>query len=241
MPGNAQYTSKTIQNEMNDWSRRRSYPGASFGRHKTKSVKGFPSCEGHCICSGHSFLPCDEDFGVDEKQKRKNEQVFTLHEWMKVAQRARKSNKFDVMEMEQFLDFKQLVRQCVNRKVNANGEKVEWLRIRWMQFVKAIPGTSGFKLHTSTPWTMRRNLKLSTWRAKEGEGIVILELMSWQICIQLADRFQQRSLVIWSLYSSTFLQYIIHSTWTCRINSAQSLDLRFQTIYSMMTLMPFQM
>jgi len=99
------------------------------------------------MVSGHSFLPCDEDFGVDEKQKRKSEPVFTLHEWMELALRARKSNKFDVMEMEQFLDFKQLVRQCVNRKVNANGEKVEWLRIRWMRFVKAIPGTSGFILH----------------------------------------------------------------------------------------------
>ena len=49
------------------------------------------------LVSGHSFMSCDEDFGVDERKK--HEQVCKLSEWIAIAKRARKINKFDVQEM----------------------------------------------------------------------------------------------------------------------------------------------
>jgi len=60
------------------------------------------------MVSGHSFLPCDEDFGVYEKEKRKNEQVYSFSEWVDVAKRARKkSSTFEVRELSaaSFLNF----------------------------------------------------------------------------------------------------------------------------------------
>ena len=94
------------------------------------------------MVSGHSYLPCDEDFGVDDKEKRKNETVFTLGEWIDIAKRARKKGeKFDVAEMQKttFLNFRSLVQRLVNRKVNMQREKVEWMKIRWTRFRKDNP------------------------------------------------------------------------------------------------------
>jgi len=69
------------------------------------------------MVSGHSFLPCDEDFGLDEKQKHKTEAVYSLSQWMSIARRARKK-PFNVTEMaaESFLTMKDLCRDVVNRK-----------------------------------------------------------------------------------------------------------------------------
>ena len=49
-------------------------------------------CIDHIILvSGHSFMSCDENFGVDEREKRKHEQVYTLSKW--IAKRARNYKK----------------------------------------------------------------------------------------------------------------------------------------------------
>jgi len=40
------------------------------------------------------------------------------------------------MAAESFLTMKDLCRDVVNRKKNESGEKVDWLRIRWMRFRK---------------------------------------------------------------------------------------------------------
>jgi len=114
---------------------------AAFWAHVVQEME--VQCIDHVfMVSGHSFLPCDEDFGVDEKEKRKNETIFTLSEWIDAAKRARKKGeKFDVTEMPRtaFLDFKVLTKRVVNRKTNTLGEKVEWLKIRWMRFRKDSP------------------------------------------------------------------------------------------------------
>jgi len=76
------------------------------------------------------------------RKSEKNETVFTLGEWIDIAKRARKTGgKFDVAEMPKtaFLDFKVLLKEIVNRKVNMQGEKVEWMKIRWMRFRKDNP------------------------------------------------------------------------------------------------------
>ena len=43
------------------------------------------------LVSGHSFMSSDEDFGVDEMEKKKHEQVDKLSEWIANAKRARQN------------------------------------------------------------------------------------------------------------------------------------------------------
>ena len=64
------------------------------------------------------------------------------------AKRTGKINKFDVQEMsnESFLAFKKLTSDFVNRKTDIHGNKVQWLKIRWIRFKKEHPMQMLYKL-----------------------------------------------------------------------------------------------
>ena len=49
---------------------------------------------------GHSFLPCDRDFGKTES-KRKVERIYTPQQWMEVIHSAKKTKPYTVVEVEQ--------------------------------------------------------------------------------------------------------------------------------------------
>jgi len=40
--------------------------------------------------SGHSYLPCDRDFGVIEKQKKYHPEIYIPNDWITVILKARK-------------------------------------------------------------------------------------------------------------------------------------------------------
>lgn len=48
---------------------------------------------------GHSFLPCDRDFGITEKKKRKMERVYIPEQWIELIEGARRRNPFDIVRM----------------------------------------------------------------------------------------------------------------------------------------------
>lgn len=99
------------------------------------------------LVSGHSYLACDRDFGVIEKEKRYHPEIYVPNDWIKVIESARKKNLFKVIQMRQE-DFKSTVlleKDITNRKINADGEKVEWMKIQWLYFVKDKPYKMFFK------------------------------------------------------------------------------------------------
>jgi len=151
---------------------------AAFWAHVVQEME--VQCIDHVfMVSGHSFLPCDEDFGVDEKEKRKNETIFTLGEWIDVAKRARKKGeKFDVTEMPRtaFLDFKVLAKRLVNRKMNTLGEKVEWLKIRWMRFRKDSPYKMLYKYTVDDADELFKEVNFEKQRKGRQQQMPILQL-----------------------------------------------------------------
>lgn len=46
------------------------------------------------LVSGHSFLPCDQDFGLIEKQKKHHQNIFVPNDWHSVIKNARKKIPF---------------------------------------------------------------------------------------------------------------------------------------------------
>ncbi|KAL4135598.1 hypothetical protein QTP88_007196 [Uroleucon formosanum] len=97
--------------------------------------------------AGHSYLACDRDFGVIEKEKRYHHEIYVPNDWIKVIESARKKNPFKVIQMRQE-DFKSTVlleKDITNRKVNVDGEKVEWVKMQWLYFVKDKPYKMFFK------------------------------------------------------------------------------------------------
>lgn len=91
------------------------------------------------MISGHSYLPNDHDFGHIELA-RKNNSIYVPDDWEKVVTGARHKNPFKVRKMERdFVSLKDLKKAIVNRKVNTNGRKVEWLKIQWVSVSKDEP------------------------------------------------------------------------------------------------------
>lgn len=100
-----------------------------------------------CLVSGHSYLACDQDFGLIEQQKRFHKHIYIPHDWLDVIKNARKSNPFQVIEIskEHFKSSKQLEDNITNRKVNSDKSKVEWLKIQWIYFTSEKPYCMHYK------------------------------------------------------------------------------------------------
>lgn len=99
------------------------------------------------LLSGHTYLPNDQDFGLIEKNKRFHSDIFVPHDWVRVVASARKNKPFVVTELDQshFVSTGNLLQMCVNRKMNADKCKVEWLKIQWIFFTVDHPNVMFFK------------------------------------------------------------------------------------------------
>jgi hypothetical protein len=87
----------------------------------------FEEIERKFLVPGHTFLPCDADFGVIEKLKTKTQVVYTPGQWAELIKRSRMKNRFTVIEMgkENFKDFHSLNQMLTKRTVTVDKRKVE--------------------------------------------------------------------------------------------------------------------
>lgn len=107
------------------------------------------------LVSGHSYMQNDSDFGNIESAA-KNALKYVPSDWYSIIENARRSNKFIVhrMNRENFKTTIQLEKSVCRRKSDREGEKVNWLNIQWIRFVKNKPFTMLFKnnLNESLPF-----------------------------------------------------------------------------------------
>lgn len=90
------------------------------------------------LVSGHSFMECDQDFGLIEKVKRKTSFVFIPDDWMNIV--AKSSKKFLVIKMTQN-DFKSIAPLNEIMKNNVQGLR----KMQWFHFQKQSPCILYFK------------------------------------------------------------------------------------------------
>lgn len=109
------------------------------------------------LVSGHTYLACDQDFGLIEKQKKYHPEVYVPDDWLQVILAARKP-PFIVKKMEKddFFSFDPLLNNITNRKVQevvsrVNNQvvkqkhKVQWLKMQWLRFTFSEPLTMYYK------------------------------------------------------------------------------------------------
>lgn len=86
---------------------------------------------------GHTFMECDQDFGIIEKVKRKIPQIFIPEHWRTVIQES--SKKFTVHEMkrENFYNFAQLNQIISDPKKNTDNHVIRWREIQYFFYSKA--------------------------------------------------------------------------------------------------------
>ncbi|CAH1109009.1 unnamed protein product [Psylliodes chrysocephalus] len=99
------------------------------------------------LVSGHSYFPCDRDFGTIEKQKRLYHDIFLPDDWVKVISSAKKTNKFQIVKIksEDFKSTTRLEALLTNMKKREQDIKVEWLKIQWLMFKAEEPFKIYFK------------------------------------------------------------------------------------------------
>jgi hypothetical protein len=90
---------------------------------------------------GHSFLPNDSDFGVIERATKKAADLYVPDQWYKVISKSNRKNPFQIVEMtpEKFVSVNNIDDCTTIRKHSLTGEKVEWMRIQWIQIRKEEP------------------------------------------------------------------------------------------------------
>ena len=91
--------------------------------------------------SGHSQMECDSVHSAIEKAKTRTE-VFVPSQWSTVITYARKVRPYIVIPMKygDVLNFKDFVKSCIkNIKVGTSKEKINWLKIKWIQVRRDSP------------------------------------------------------------------------------------------------------
>lgn len=80
--------------------------------------------------SGHSFLPNDTDFGKIERRKNYRQNIFDFSEWESLISEC----NFNIIKMaDKFYDISTLTKQHTFRSFNSNGEKFNWLKLKWLR------------------------------------------------------------------------------------------------------------
>jgi hypothetical protein len=92
---------------------------------------------------GHSFSSCDQDFGIIEKEKRYHKSIYVPDDWIEVIKASKKkAPKFVVTKMgsSKFFSCAELIKnEITDRKTSVDNNKVEWLKMQFIQIRKTDP------------------------------------------------------------------------------------------------------
>jgi hypothetical protein len=93
------------------------------------------------LVSGHSYLHNDSDFGVIERAGKKISEIFVPEQWCDVIGKCNKKKPFQVVRMRpgMFKSVDELAKSVTVRKFSDAGDKVEWLKMQWIQIRKSEP------------------------------------------------------------------------------------------------------
>lgn len=74
----------------------------------------YRNIEHRFFVSGHTYMPCDTDFAIIEKYKKKNvSNVYCPNDWFEIVKNASEKNPFEVcmMKQEDFIDLNELLKR----------------------------------------------------------------------------------------------------------------------------------
>ncbi|GFO13933.1 hypothetical protein PoB_004043800 [Plakobranchus ocellatus] len=102
----------------------------------------FKSIEHKFPIPGHTFLPCDRDFAVIEKKKRKTPAVYNPEGWYSLVEKAKTTNPFQVVRMrrQDFIDIAPMKQQLIFRNTAADGSKVKLQKATRIKVSQDNPG-----------------------------------------------------------------------------------------------------
>ncbi|KAK9720959.1 hypothetical protein QE152_g21812 [Popillia japonica] len=94
---------------------------------------------------GHTYMECDEDFGLIEKHKRHIQYVFVPNEWTKAVQETSKWFYVQEMTSKDFFSFSDLDGISPNLKKDKEKQNVAWRTVKWLRLEKCNLYSMKFK------------------------------------------------------------------------------------------------
>lgn len=164
----------------------------------------FERIDYHIPIRGHSFLPCDREFGVIEKMKRKKESVELYTEWRNMI-----STKFETVEVTTSFvkSFKDHFEPMFKKSVTAKKTKFKISQYKRFQF------SAQHKLHVLACESMKGNAgeQFSLLKPNTTPNLEAKALYSGMVPVKKAKLDDVKSL--YKYLSPTTIHYI-NSVWT---------------------------
>lgn len=136
----------TIYSDCCAWQNRKQYLATSF-MHAVNTIPHVQSITHKYLVTGHTQMECDSMHSAIATAK-KNTAIYTTSGWDIVLRMARRNNPYLVIPLKHkdILDFKQVASTRVqNTKKDSKGQRVRWLDIQCITFVKEEEGIMFFK------------------------------------------------------------------------------------------------
>ena len=138
-------------------------------RFAVDSIPNIESIDQKFLESGHTHMECDSMHSAIERAK-KFTTINVPDEWNLVVQMARKGKPYTVIPLthESVLDFKEYAKSKLrNTRTDLQGNRVNWLKIKWIRYEKSDPDALYFKYTMSEPFKVLRIRGSSTRKEKQ--------------------------------------------------------------------------
>ena len=94
---------------------------------------------------GHTYLENDEDFGIIERQKRRQQLIYTPDDWRQLIRSSSRHFLVTDMTQDKFVNTDTLDCMLYVPKKNGKGIPIKWREIRWMRFESSAPTCMQYK------------------------------------------------------------------------------------------------
>jgi hypothetical protein len=175
--------------------------------HAVNSTSNIQTIDHKYLESGHTQMESDSIHAAIETAKKRTE-VFVPSQWDTVIRLARKKRPYTVVPLKyfDFLNLKPLGNSLLSANaVDAKGQRVQWMKIRWLRFRKSEPNDIFFKYQFDGDF---RSMKIKSSRKTKAATAPVPQLYLTKLSISSAKKADLVSLCSDGTIPSEFHAYI---------------------------------
>lgn len=146
---------------------------------------------------GHTFMDSDRDFAAVEKCIRKQQNIYTVDQYLQIMTEARKKTPFNITRIaDKFVDIKELPRKLglIDRKKSEKNEKFTFREVRWIQIEEFGITKYRYSFDEQEEWTIVDIRKNRMMERTQGNRNLVLETVdkSRAIAAKKYDNIQEQ-------------------------------------------------
>lgn len=133
---------------------------------------------------GHSYMECDRDFALIEKQKKNNPLVFVPSHWTEIIKKASKNFVVHDMKEADFISFNGFDEVIKDPKKDSENRPLRWRDIQWFSFNKDNTYSFKFKDTLSMDFPFLQAEKCAKHKGRPSQNLTLSPLYTEPIKIR---------------------------------------------------------